>query len=71
MWGDNDTMINSVKFLDAPDHKHHNTLSFHVVCKIIAAKYINLYHSKSDFNITDLVSKYWGYQSIYQYWSSF
>ena len=58
-------MINSSTNPDARLHKRHNILSFHFVWNIIAAQYINLQHLKSEFNISDLVSKHWHYQSVY------
>ena len=64
-WGDNDAMINSVTLPDAKLHKRHNILSFHFVCNILAAKFINLQHLSLQFNIADIVSKHWSYQSVY------
>ncbi len=64
-WGDNESMINSSTNPDARLHKRHNILSFHFVRNIIAAQYINLQHLKSEFNISDLVSKHWHYQTVY------
>ena len=58
-------MINSATLPDAKLHKRHNILSFHFVCNILAAKFINLQHLSSQFNIADIVSKHWSYQSVY------
>ena len=64
-WGDNDAMINSATLPDAKLHKRHNILSFHFVRNILAAKFINLQHISSEFNLANIVSKHWSYQSVY------
>ena len=64
-WGDNDDMINSAILPEKKLHKRHNILSFHFVRNILAAKFINLQHINSEFNISDIVSKHWSYQSVY------
>ena len=61
-------MINSATLPEAKLHnKRHNTLSFHFVHQrnILTAKFINLQHINSKFNISDIVSKHWSYQSVY------
>ena len=65
-WGDNELMINSATNPDARIHKRHNILLFHFVRNIIAARYINLQHLKSKFNLSEVVSKHWLYQSVYK-----
>ena len=64
-WGDNESMVNSATLPESKLHKRHNILSYHFVRNIIAAKYINLQHINSEFNIADIVSKHWSYQSVY------
>ena len=59
-------MINSATNPDARLHKRYNILLFHFVRNIIAARYINLQHLKSKFNLANVVSKHWSYQSVYK-----
>ena len=59
-------MINSATNPDVRLHKRHNILFFNFVRNIIAARYINLQHLKSEFNLADVVSKHWSYQSVYK-----
>ena len=59
-------MINSATNPCVRLHKSCNKLSFHFVRNIIAAKYINLQHLRSQFSIADVVSKHWSYQSVYE-----
>ena len=61
---DNKSMIDSSTVPHARLHKLHNILSYHHVRSMLAAGYINLIHSLSEFNILDLLSKHWGYQAI-------
>jgi len=63
VWGDNESMINSAKIPDARLHKRHNILSFHYVRSLIACGFINLQHINSESNVSDILSKHWGYQS--------
>ena len=58
-------MINSATLPEAKLHKRHNILSFYFLCNILAANFINLQHINSKFNISDIVSKHWSYQSVY------
>ena len=46
-------------------HKRHNALSFDCVCKAIASGYIMLTHLPGKFNPADILSKHWGYQTIW------
>ena len=57
-------MINSSKNSDARLYKRHN-MSFNFVRNVIAAKYINLQHLRSHFNLSEVVSKHWSYQNVY------
>jgi hypothetical protein len=65
-WGDNDAMINSATIPDAKLHKRHNILSFYFVRSLIACGYINLQHLESEYNIANIPTKHWGYQSMYK-----
>ena len=66
-------MINSATLPNAKLYKCHNILSFHFVDNILAAKFINLQHINSEFNILDIVSKHWSYQLVYAklFWPTF
>jgi hypothetical protein len=44
MFGDNKTVVESSVRPQAKIHKRHLALSFHRVCKAIAAKIIGFYH---------------------------
>jgi hypothetical protein len=59
-------MINSATIPDTKLHKQHSILSFHFVRSMIACRYINLQHLKSEYNIADILNKHWGYQSTYE-----
>ena len=58
-------MIKRATLPDAKLHKRHNILSFHFVSNTLAAKFINLQQIGSEFNISDIISKHWSYQSVY------
>ena len=62
VWGDNESIINSLTVPDAKLHKRHNILSFHFIRSMIAQEYINMLHIKTKYNFTDILSKHWGYQ---------
>jgi hypothetical protein len=66
VWGDNESMINSAKIPDARLHKRHNILSFHYVRSLMACGFINLQHIKSEANVSDILSKHWGYQACWE-----
>ena len=63
--GDNETMINSLSFPHAKLHKIHNILSYHYVRSMVASGFIAMYHIPSSANLTDILTKHWGAQSIW------
>lgn len=65
VWGDNDSMIRSATVPDSELHMRHSILSFHSVQSMIESGYINLQHIKSEYNLADIITKYWGYQGTY------
>ena len=65
VWGDNESIINSLKIPEAKLHKQYNILSFHYVGSIISQGYINLQHLASRLNFADILTKNWYYQSSY------
>ena len=67
MWGDNESQIHSAAIPHAKLHKRHNILSFHFVRSILSQGYIHLMHIKSEFNCSDILTKHWGYNSVWQH----
>ena len=65
IWGDNKSMINIPTILEARLHKRHNILSFRYVRIMISQGYINLQHLASEWNLADILTKNWSYQSSY------
>jgi hypothetical protein len=65
MFGDNKSVINSSTQPHSKLHKRHNALSFHRVCKAIASGYVVLTYLPGKFNPADILSKHWGYQTIW------
>jgi hypothetical protein len=65
MFGDNESVVNSSTQPHSKLHKRHNALSFHRVCKAIASGYVVLTHLPGKFNPADILSKHWGYQTIW------
>ena len=65
MFGDNKSVVDSSITLHAKLHKHHTALSFHCVCKAIAAKIIAFYHIAGEANPVDILSKHWAYSPIW------
>jgi hypothetical protein len=67
MFGNNKkTVVDSLTILHAKLHKYHNALSFHHVCEAIATKFIGLYHLHGELNPADIMTKHWGYQTIWR-----
>jgi hypothetical protein len=65
MFGDNESVINSSTQPHSKLHKRHNALSFHHVHEAIASGYIMLTYLPGKFNPGDILSKHWGYQTIW------
>jgi hypothetical protein len=65
MFGDNKSVVNSSTQPHSKLHKRHNVLSFHYVCKVIASGYIVLTYLPGKFNLADILSKHWGYQTMW------
>ena len=66
MFGDNKTVVDSSTILQSKLHKCHNALSFHRVREAVAAGFIGLYHLPGEFNPADIMTKHWGYQTIWR-----
>ena len=64
-FGNNKSKVKSATIPHTKLHKGYNILSFHFVCSINYQKYINLQHICSEFNPSDVLTKHWGYHSIW------
>jgi hypothetical protein len=65
LFGDNESVINSSTQPHSKLHKRHNALSFHCVHEAIASGYVVLTYLPGKFNPADILSKHWGYQTIW------
>jgi hypothetical protein len=65
MFGDNESVVNSSMQPYAKLHKRHNALSFHRVREAIASGVIAFLHIPGENNPADILSKHWGYCSIW------
>ena len=65
MFGDNESVVDSSSRPHAKLHKRHMALSYHRVREAIAAKIINFQHIRGNINPADILSKHWGYQSVW------
>jgi hypothetical protein len=65
MFGDNESVVNSSTHPPSKLHKRHKALSFHCVHEAIASGYVMLTHLPGKFNPADILSKHWGYQTIW------
>ena len=67
MWSDNKSQVHRASRPHAKLHKRPNILSFHFVRSILSQQYINLMHIKSEYNCSDLLTKHWGYRTVWQH----
>ena len=65
MFGDNESVVNSSTRVHAKLHKRHTALSFHRVREAIASKYIDFNYIPGAINPADILSKHWGYASVW------
>ena len=65
MFGDNDSVVNSANMPHGKLHKRHTMLSFHRVRQAIAAGVVNFLWMEGSSNPADILSKHWGYQSVW------
>ena len=66
LFGDNKSVVNVASTPHAKLHKCHTALSFHHVCKAVAAKIIGFYFIEGENNSADNLSKHWGYQQVWK-----
>lgn len=67
VWGDNKSRVQSSTFPYTKLHKRHNILSYYFVWNMVAQDYINRSHIPSKYNIEDILSKNWSYQSCWEF----
>ena len=65
MFGDNESVVNSSMRYDSKLHKQHLALLFHRVRESIAAGICRFYHIRSTQNPADILSKHWGYSTVW------
>ena len=65
MFGDNETVVNTVSAPHGRLHKRHNALAFHKTRWCVAAKVAWFTHVRGDTNPADILSKHWDYPSVW------
>ena len=65
MFGENESVVNSSTIPHGKLHKRHTMLSFHRVREAIASKMVNFTFIPGSINPDDILSKHWGYSSIW------
>ena len=65
MFGDNESVMNSLSTPHAKLHKRHTALSFHKVREAVASGYVDFNHIPSADNPADILSKHWSYFSVW------
>ena len=63
---DNEYMINISTVPQAKLNKRHNILNFHFMMAMISVGYISVNHIPSKDNMSDILSKHWGYGDVYR-----
>jgi hypothetical protein len=66
MFGDNQSVVESLTKIRANLHKRHNTLSFHRVREAIASGMISFFHIPGVRNPSDVLSKHWAYADVWK-----
>ena len=65
MFGDNRSVVTSATLPHSTLSKRHNILAFHRVREAIAAKIIDFHWIKSEYNLSDMLSKHWEHNKIF------
>jgi hypothetical protein len=65
MFGDNKSVVDSSVQIYGKLHKRHLMLSFHKVREVIASGMVHFAFIHGDINPADILSKHWGYSSIW------
>jgi hypothetical protein len=66
MFGDNQSVVTNSTIPHSSLNKRHNTLAYHRVREMIAAKVLSYYWIVGKDSPADVVSKHWGYQQVWQ-----
>jgi hypothetical protein len=66
MFGDNQSVVTNSTIPHSSLNKRHNTLAYHRVREMTAAKVLSYYRIDGKDNPADVVSKHWGYQQVWQ-----
>jgi hypothetical protein len=66
MFGDNETVINTVSVPHARLQKRHVALIYHKVREAVAAGIMRFHHVRGKLNPADILSKQWDYTSIWK-----
>ena len=66
MLGDNRSVVSSATLSHSTLSKRHNIFAFHRVREAIAAKIIDFSWIQSEYNISDMLSKHWEHNKIFQ-----
>jgi hypothetical protein len=61
MFGDNESVVKNATLPHSTLNKRHVALSYHRVREAIAAKIVGFYHTRSETNPADLLSKHWSF----------
>ena len=65
MFGDNESVVLSSTVPHSKLNKRHNALSYHRVREAIAARIYRFFHINGADNPSDILSKHWGYQKVW------
>jgi hypothetical protein len=65
MFGDNQGVVMNSSISHSSLNKRHNTLLYHQVREMIAAKILGYYWINGKMNPADIVSKHWAYPQIW------
>ena len=66
MFGNNRSVVTSATLPHSTLSKRHNILAFHRVREAIAAKIIDFHWIQSEYNLSDMLSKHWEHNKIFQ-----
>jgi hypothetical protein len=65
LFGDNQALVTNSVIPHSTLSKPHNALSYHRVCKAIAACMVNFFWIDGKSNLADIVSKHWAYPQVW------
>ena len=65
IWGDNKSQIQSTIIPHSKLKKRHNILSYHYIRSFLSQQFACLNFIRSENNAADSLTKYWGYNAVY------